>query len=94
MERENGQPPEPDTSAPEISFEESLARLEAVVSELEKGELSLAEALEIFQDGIRHLSICVRHLDAFESQIEVLLSEYSASAPAWLEGTETGGRPK
>ncbi|MGD0152150.1 MAG: exodeoxyribonuclease VII small subunit [Thermacetogeniaceae bacterium] len=79
---------------PTITFEEALARLEAVVAELEKGDLTLAAALEAFKDGISNLSICVQDLNVFEEQIEVLLSEYYASAPAWLGGPEPGGRTK
>ncbi len=79
---------------PAITFEDALARLEAVVDELEKGDLTLAAALDAFKDGISNLSICVQDLNAFEEQIEVLLSEYYASAPAWLGGLEPGGRAK
>lgn len=89
MERGSEKPVEPD-----ITFEDALARLEAVVSELEKGELTLADALEAFREGITNLSICVRRLNAFEEQVEVLLSDYCASAPPWLGGPDQGGRPK
>jgi exodeoxyribonuclease VII small subunit len=109
MDQGRSQPPEPEIAgdkatalgeagtgitAPEITFEDALARLEAVVAELERGDLPLAEALEAFREGIRHLGICVRHLNNFESQIEVLLAEYNASTPAWLEGPESGVRSR
>jgi exodeoxyribonuclease VII small subunit len=79
---------------PNITFEEALVRLEAVVSELEKGELPLADALEAFREGITNLTICVRHLNAFEEQVEVLLADYCSSAPSWLGGPDLGGRLK
>lgn len=81
-------------SSPIITFEEALDRLEAVVAELEKGDLSLEKALEAFQEGIKNLSICIKDLDLFEQQIEVLLAEYYASAPDWLGGTDRGGKTK
>jgi len=79
---------------PIVTFEDALALLEGVVANLEQGEMTLAESLEAFREGIRNLSVCAGHLDAFESQIEVLLSEYYASAPAWLGGADPGGRPR
>lgn len=89
MEQVSEQP-----QSPTITFEDALARLEAVVDELEKGDLTLADALDAFREGIKNLSICVRDLNAFEEQIEVLLSEYYASAPAWLGGPDPGGKLK
>ena len=80
---ESGQPAEP-----VATFEDALTRLETVVAELEKGELTLADSLEAFREGIRNLSICIGHLNAFESEIEVLLTEYYSTAPPWL-GTRT-----
>ena len=78
MEQGSGQPEEP-----AVTFEDALTRLESVVANLEQGEMTLAESLEAFREGIKNLSICVGHLNAFESQVEVLLSEYFASAPSW-----------
>ncbi len=89
MEQGNEQPEEP-----VATFEDALARLEAVVANLEQGEMTLAESLEAFREGIKNLGICVGHMDAFESQVEVLLSEYYASAPSWLGGADPGGRPR
>ena len=36
-----------------VKFEQAMARLETIVSELEKGELSLDESLKIFEEGIK-----------------------------------------
>ncbi len=89
VEHGNGQPAEP-----VATFEDALARLETVVAELEKGDLTLAESLEAFREGIKNLSVCIGRLNAFEEEIEVLLSEYYATAPAWLGGAEPGGKPR
>lgn len=69
----------------EIAFEEAVARLEKVVTELEKGELTLEEALAAFQKGINLLRICIAKLNVFEEQIEILLSDYYSDVPSWLE---------
>ncbi|KUK32533.1 MAG: Exodeoxyribonuclease 7 small subunit [Thermoanaerobacterales bacterium 50_218] len=82
------------TRPEEISFEEALTRLEAVVQELEKGELSLEKALATFQEGIKLLQTCIEKLNNFEEQIEVLLTEYYSSAPSWLSNGEAGEQPR
>ncbi|MGD0621636.1 MAG: exodeoxyribonuclease VII small subunit [Thermacetogeniaceae bacterium] len=92
MDQGSARSPKPDIIESEITFEDALARLEAVVTELEKGDLTLAESLEAFREGIKNLSICVGHLDAFEEQVEVLLSEYYASAPSWLGSQKSEAR--
>jgi len=74
MSHGSEQPPELDIAASEMTFEDALARLEAMVAALEKGDLTLAESLEAFREGIKNLGACVRHLDAFEEQVEVLLA--------------------
>ncbi len=53
-------------------FEDSLAELEAIVSQLEGGTLSLAEALVRYEQGVKHLSACQRMLDRAERRIELL----------------------
>ncbi len=79
-----------ETRTEEVSFEEALTRLEAVVQELERGELSLEKALATFQEGVRLLRICIEKLNNFEEQVEVLLTEYYSSAPPWLHNGEAG----
>jgi exodeoxyribonuclease VII small subunit len=53
-------------------FEDSLAELEAVVTDLESGELSLADALARYELGVKHLSLCQRLLERAERRIELL----------------------
>ncbi len=67
MEQGNEQPEEPI-----VTFEDALVRLEAVVANLEQGEMTLAESLEAFREGIKNLGICVGHLDAFSGSAIVL----------------------
>ena len=40
---------------PATKFEDALARLETIVSELEKGDLPLNDSLKIFKEGIKRL---------------------------------------
>jgi exodeoxyribonuclease VII small subunit len=46
-----------------VKFEQAMARLEAIVGELEKGDLPLDESLKIFEEGIRLSKSCLKILD-------------------------------
>lgn len=66
-----------DDSAPR--FEEALAQLEALVHELESGELDLEQALGTFEAGVALAKLCSGRLEAAELRIRKL--EESASGP-------------
>ena len=57
------------------SFESSLAALERVVRELERGELPLERSLELFEQGVRLSRECQERLNEAERRIEVLLAD-------------------
>jgi|GEM_PF-371070 len=61
--------------AREMTFEEAITRLEAVVRELEDGRLPLEKALELFAEGIRLSRICGRHLEEAEQRICILTED-------------------
>jgi exodeoxyribonuclease VII small subunit len=65
---------ETDGSPPcdKLNFEHSLAELEAVVHDLEEGQLGLAEALARYEQGVKHLKHCYQLLEAAERKIELL----------------------
>ena len=56
----------------EVKFEEALKQLEAIVSRLEIGDLSLEEALSIFEEGIRLTKLCSQRLSEAESRVNIL----------------------
>lgn len=56
-----------------LSFEQALQRLEQVVKELETGDLSLDNALALFQEGVALARQCGVQLDEAEAKIEKLL---------------------
>ncbi|MGQ0812764.1 MAG: exodeoxyribonuclease VII small subunit [Nitrospiraceae bacterium] len=60
---------------PAVKFEHAMARLEAIVAELEKGELPLDESLKIFEEGIRLSKSCLKMLDEAERKVEILVQE-------------------
>jgi exodeoxyribonuclease VII small subunit len=61
--------------AEEMSFEETLAKLEEVVNHLERGDsLPLDESLQAFEEGIRLTRICRQKLDSAELRVEQLVA--------------------
>ena len=55
------------------SFEDSLQQLNEAVRRLESGDLALEEALQAFEEGIRHSRDCNRLLQMAEERIEMIL---------------------
>jgi len=49
--------------------------LEHITEQLEKGDLTLDEALTFFEEGINLVKICSRMLDEAEGKIEVLTKD-------------------
>lgn len=60
------------------SFEDSLAELETIVQEMERGELSLEVALEKFERGIQLSRQGQQTLNQAEQKIQILLNEQGA----------------
>lgn len=58
-----------------VKFEQAMARLETIVSELEKGDLSLDESLRIFEEGIKLSKTCLKMLDDAERKVEILIQD-------------------
>ena len=61
------------------SFEESLKRLETVVDQLEKGELTLEESLKLFEEGVNLTASCKQELDAAEGKVQMLVKQRDGS---------------
>jgi len=56
-------------------FEKSLARLEEVVKRLESPDLSLDEAMKLFEEGVRLSRECQMQLEEAEGRVEILLKK-------------------
>jgi len=54
-------------------FEECLDRLDKIVGELEKGDVSLDRALELFDEGMKLSGSCRKELEEAEGKVEILL---------------------
>jgi len=57
----------------EVKFEETLKKLEKIVEDLEKGDLSLDEALKKYQEGIELSRLCAQRLETAKKKIDILV---------------------
>lgn len=55
-----------------LDFEGSMARLEEIVSLLEKGDAPLEQAMGLFEEGAKLLRECTRQLDEAEQKVSLL----------------------
>ncbi len=65
--------PDEAATSKEPGFEESLARLEEIVREMEGGSLSLDDMIRRFEEGQALLDRCSRKLNEVERRIEALV---------------------
>jgi exodeoxyribonuclease VII small subunit len=56
-----------------MTFEKRLARLEAIVAELEHGDVDLAQALKLFEEGVEHLRAASADLATAEATVHRLV---------------------
>jgi exodeoxyribonuclease VII small subunit len=71
-----------------LSFEQVLEKLEGVVTELERGELPLEQALAAFERGVTLSRKGASLLDDAERRIEVLLGQGEVTEPLSLKEDE------
>lgn len=58
-----------------MSFEDAMSQMEAIVKQLERGELSLEQSLEQFEKGVTLSQMCLAKLTAAEKQIMKVIRE-------------------
>jgi exodeoxyribonuclease VII small subunit len=56
----------------ELKFEQALARLEKIVSEMESAELPLDEVLQRYEEGVKLAAFCSSKLEEAQKKIEIL----------------------
>jgi exodeoxyribonuclease VII small subunit len=63
---------QPEPKPAQLSFEHALAELEAIVAQLEEGQIPLAESLARYEQGVKLLRQCYQILENTERKIELL----------------------
>jgi exodeoxyribonuclease VII small subunit len=76
------------TAKKNFNLEKSLSDLEAIVEELESGDLPLDKAMKKFEDGIKLTRGCQAALKDAEQKVEILLK--SAGGEESLQDFEPG----
>lgn len=55
------------------SFEEAYQKLQSLVSQMEKGDLSLEQSLKAFEEGVSMTKVCQEALSAADLKVEQLM---------------------
>ena len=58
-----------------MKFEESLAKLEGIISDLEKGEIDLEDAIELYDEGLKLQKHCADKLQDASLRIEKIVQK-------------------
>ncbi len=69
-------------SVEELSYEQALADLEAIVASLEANKLPLEESMALFERGQARTRQCVELLDMAELRIKQLAGDTVVDSPA------------
>ena len=59
----------------EYSFEQLIEKLEEIAEKLEKGNLSLDDSVNLFENGTKVSKQCAKRLEEAEKKITILLSQ-------------------
>lgn len=59
-------------TTPASSYETLYARMQAIVAQLEAGDLPLAEAIALYEEGVSVAAACQQILDEAELRVQVL----------------------
>ena len=81
-----------DSDGEKVDFEESMERLEKIVTELESGELSLEDSIARYEEGMKLQRRLTEVLNQAEKRIERLVEKEGSgptTAPKELSGRES-----
>ena len=70
------------------TFEENLAKLEQLTSDIKRSDISLEDALKDFEEGIKLASGMEKQLDEIEGKIQILMNEPNPMSKDNLPQTE------
>ncbi len=60
------------TKNKKVTFEEALAKLEAIVEKLESGEITLEDSIAAFEEGQKLVKFCLQKLTEAENKVKKL----------------------
>ncbi|MEG0274525.1 exodeoxyribonuclease VII small subunit [Amedibacillus sp. YH-ame10] len=59
-----------------VPFRKSMSRLEEIIEVLEKNDIELEEAIQLFEEGLQLVNSCDSQLKNFENKVQDLLDTY------------------
>ena len=62
-----------------MTFEQSMQRLEQIVRAMERGDVALDESLKLFQEGTELVRTCTKLLDDAQLQIKKVMTAADGS---------------
>ena len=62
-----------------MTFEQSMVRLEQIVRAMERGDVPLEESLKLFQEGTQLVQTCTKLLDDAQLQIKKVMTAADGS---------------
>ncbi|GEK33982.1 exodeoxyribonuclease VII small subunit [Kurthia sibirica] len=63
------------------NFADSISQLEEIVMKLEKGEVPLEAAIELYQDGMKLSQYCHEQLEHAEKQLVTIMDDHGEEHP-------------
>lgn len=66
----------------DLSFEDALARLEAIVQQLERGDVPLERSIDLYAEGDRLRAQCQKRLESAQARIEQIVAGPDGAAAA------------
>lgn len=69
-----------------VDFETNLEQLEALVAQMEAGDMSLEDSLKAFEDGVKLTRLCQEKLAKAEQKVQKLVASQGGFS---LEALET-----
>ena len=84
MDEGNGQASDQEDIT-DLSFEQALTALEAIVQQLERGDVPLDESITLYERGEKLRAACQKRLDSAQARIEKIVTN--------RDGAPTGTAP-
>ena len=57
------------------NFEQSLKKLETIVAQMERGDVSLEDSVKLFEEGSKLADQCKQQLAEAEGKVEILIKQ-------------------
>ena len=68
-----------DMKAPEMTVEEALKKLDAILAEMDKEDQTLEGSFQSYREGLELIHFCTSRIEAIEQKLQVLENEYGSS---------------